>query len=58
MVLKLQMKLYKIPKGNFCLDKTKDKLPHENNLRFQVEKDEKIYEYTIDSINKESINVR
>ena len=52
------MKLYKITKGNFCLDKTKEKLPHENNLWFHVEINEKFYEYAIDTINKESINVR
>ena len=58
MVLKLQMKLYKITKGNFCLDETKDIFAHENNLRFHVEIDGKFYEYAIDCINRESINVR
>ena len=37
------MQLYKITKGNFCLDKTKDIRPHSNNLRFHIKKDEKYY---------------
>ena len=51
MVLKLQMKLYKITKGNFCLEKTKEIRPHENNLRFHIEIDGKYFEYAIDCIN-------
>ena len=53
-----QMQLYKITKGNFSLENTKEIRPHENNLRSHVKIDEKFYEYAIDTINKKSINAR
>ena len=31
------MKIYKITKGNFALENTRDIRPHENNLRFYIE---------------------
>ena len=52
------MELYKITKGNFCLNATKDKRPHENNLRFHIRINDKHYEYAIDCINKSTINIR
>ena len=52
------MEIYKITKGNFCLDKTRDSRPHENNLRFHIKLNEKYYEYAIDTINKSTINIR
>ena len=30
------MQIYKITKGNFALEKTRDIRPHENNLRFHI----------------------
>ena len=33
------MQIYKITKGNFALEKTRDKRPHENNLRFHIKID-------------------
>ena len=52
------MEIYKITKGNFALEKTRDIRPHENNLRFHIKIEEKYYEYAIDNINKNTINVR
>ena len=52
------MQIYKITKGNFALEKTRDKRPHENNLRFHIKIDDKYYEYAIDNINKKTINIR
>ena len=52
------MQIYKITKGNFALEKTRDKRPHENNLRFHIKIEDKYYEYAIDNINKKTINIR
>ena len=52
------MQIYKITKGNFALENTRDIRPHENNLRFHIKIEEKYYEYAIDNINKNTINVR
>ena len=52
------MEIYKITKGNFPLENTRDIRPHENNLRFHIKIEEKYYEYAIDNINKNTINVR
>ena len=52
------MELYKITKGNFALNATRDIRPHENNLRFHIKIDEKYYEYAIDQINKTTVNIR
>ena len=56
------MKIYRITKGNFALENTRDIrpqwTPHENNLRFHIEIEEKYYEYAIDTINKKTINIR
>ena len=38
------MDLYKITKGNFALNATRDIRPHENNLRFHIKIDEKYWE--------------
>ena len=52
------MQIYKITKGNFALEKTRDIRPHENNLRFHIKIEDKYYEYAIDNINKKTINIR
>ena len=52
------MEIYKITKGNFALENTRDIRPHENNLRFHIKIEEKYYEYAIDTINKKTINIR
>ena len=52
------MQIYKITKGNFALENTRDIRPHENNLRFHIKIEDKYYEYAIDNINKNTINVR
>ena len=52
------MKIYKITKGNFALENTRDIRPHENNLRFHIQIEGKYYEYAIDTINKKTLNVR
>ena len=52
------MELYFVTKGNFCLDKTRDIRPHENNLRFHFKINEKHYEYAIDNVSKSSIGLR
>ena len=44
------MQIYKITKGNFALEKTRDIRPHENNLRFHIKIEDKYYEYAIDNI--------
>ena len=44
------MKIYKITKGNFALENTRDIRPHENNLRFHIKIEDKYYEYAIDNI--------
>ena len=41
------MELYFVTKGNFCLDKTRDIRPLENNLRFHFKIEEKHYEYDL-----------
>ena len=46
------MEIYKITKGNFALENTRDIRPHENNLRFHIKIEEKYYEYAIDTIAK------
>ena len=38
------MEIYKITKGNFALENTRDIRPHENNLRFHIKIEEKYYE--------------
>ena len=50
------MQLYKITKGNFALENTRDVRPHENNLRFHIKIEDKYYEYAIDMVNKKTIN--
>ena len=52
------MQIYKITKGNFALENTRDIRQHENNLRFHIKIEDKYYEYAIDNINKNTINVR
>ena len=52
------MKIYRITKGNVALENTRDIRPHENNLRFHIEIEEKYFEYAIDTINKKTINIR
>ena len=52
------MQIYKITKGNFALENTREIRPHENNLRFHIKIEDKFYEYAIDNINKNTINVR
>ena len=52
------MEIYKITKGNFCLDRMRDSRPHENNLRFHIKLNGKYYEYAIDTINKNTSNIR
>ena len=52
------MQIYKIMKGNFALENTRDIRQHENNLRFHIKIEDKYYEYAIDNINKNTINVR
>ena len=42
------MKIYKITKGNFALENTRDIRPHENNLRFHFEIEDKYFEYAKD----------
>ena len=46
------MELYKIAKGNFCLNATRYERPHENNFRFHVKINDEHFEYAIDCINK------
>ena len=41
------MKIYKITKGNFALENTRDIRPHENNIRFHIKIEEKYYEYIV-----------
>ena len=36
------MQIYKITKGNFALEKTRDIRPHENNLRFHIKIEDKL----------------
>ena len=50
------MKIYKITKGNFALENTRDIRPHENNLRFHIQIEGKYYEYAIDTINKTAVS--
>ena len=50
------MQIYKITKGNFALENTRDIRPHENNLRFHIKIEDKYYEYAIDNINKNTIS--
>ena len=57
-MVKYFMDLYKITKGNFALENTRDIRPHENNLRFHIKIETKYYEYAIDTVNKKTINVR
>ena len=53
------MELYSITKGNYNLDKTKEIFRHENNLRFHVrDKNRKFYEFSINSWNRNTINLR
>ena len=43
------MQIYKITKGNFALENTREIRPHENNLRFRIKIEDKYYEYAIDN---------
>ena len=53
------MELFSITKGNFNLNKTKETYRHENNLRFHVrDENRKFYEFSINSWNKNTINLR
>ena len=52
------MILESITKGNYNLELTKKTFKHENNLRFHVKIDERFYEYSIDTINKATINLQ
>ena len=50
------MELYKITKGNFCLNATSDKRPHQNNLRYHIKINEKHPSY--ESYDRFSANER
>ena len=52
------MELYAISKGNYPLEKTAKIFKHENNLRFHVKQNDRFYEYSINSWNKKTINLR
>ena len=52
------MELYAIFKGNYPLEKTAKIFKHENNLRFHVKQNDRFYEYSINSWNKKTINLR
>ena len=52
------MELQSITLGNFCVNKTAEVKPHENNLRFHFLIHGRYYEYAINSWNKTTINIK
>ena len=52
------MELQSITLGNFCVNKTAEVKPHENNLRFHFLIHGRYHEYAINSWNQTTINIK